>query len=215
MRRSIIVLLVLGIILTAAVLADIFAKGMAERAVAASIQEGLQLDDEPSVAIGGFPFVVNLFNGVVPEVTLDAERIGTGRVRFDSATLTLENVRLDAAALVSGEARSITIGGGRGSAVMSAATLSRLLQREGVPVTVDFIGGDVVVSPEGSPKQAEGVIALEGQNLVLSSSLLPETVSVRLPTIAEGLRYRSIDIAEGQAILEVGLGAGEFRLPEG
>ena len=49
MRRSIIVLIVVGIIVTAAVLVDIFAKGMAERAVATSVQEGLELEEEPGV----------------------------------------------------------------------------------------------------------------------------------------------------------------------
>ena len=125
MRRSIIVLIVVGIIVTAAVLVDIFAKGMAERAVATSVQEGLELEEEPGVAIGSFPFIVNLLNGVVPEVSLDAENVGRGRVRFDLVTLNLSNVRLDTSTLISGEAESITIGGGQGRAVMSATTLSR------------------------------------------------------------------------------------------
>ncbi|MPZ69756.1 MAG: DUF2993 domain-containing protein [Actinobacteria bacterium] len=215
MRRSIIVLIVVGIIVTAAVLVDIFAKGMAERAVATSVQEGLDLDEEPDVAIGGFPFIVNLLNGVVPEVSLDAENVGRGRVRFDLVTLKLSNVRLDTSALISGEAESIRIGGGRGRAVMSGATLSRLLQREGVDATIEFIDGEVIVSPEGSLEQASGDLSLEGRNLVLSSPLLPESVSLPLPVIAEGLTYRALEIGEGQALLEVGLSAGEFRLPEG
>lgn len=216
MRRSIIVLIVVGIIVTAAVLVDIFAKGMAERAVATSVKEGLELKEEPDVAIGSFPFIVNLLNGVVPEISLDAENVGRGRVRFDLVTLNLSNVRLDTSALISGEAESIRIGGGRGRAVMSAGTLSRLLQREGIAATIEFIDGEVIVSPEGSLEQASGELTLEGRNLVLHSSLFPgESISLSLPVIAEGLTYRALEIGEGQAILEVGLAAGEFHLPEG
>lgn len=215
MRRSIIVLLVVGIFATAAVLVDIFAKGMAERTVATSVKDGLELEEEPSVAIGGFPFIVNLLNGVVPEVALEAENVGRGRVRLDVVTLTLNNVRLDTDALLSEDARSIVIGGGRGTAVMSATSLSRLLQRQGVAATIDFIDGEVVVSPEGSLEQASADLSLEGRNLVLSSSLFPESVSLPLPTIAEGLTYRSLEIGEGRALLEIGLASGEFRLPEG
>lgn len=212
MKKSIIILIILGILIGGAVLVDIFAKGVAERSVAASIQENLRLKEEPAVSIDGFPFIINLFKGVIPKVTFEAEGIGRGAIKFDDATLVLDNVRLDAGTLISGKAGSVYVGGGHGELVMTAETFTNALHRFGATLNVDFENGSVIVSAEDLSSSGEGKLAIEGRKLVLSSALSEGSISIPLPSIAEGLRYRSIEVGNGQAALIVRITAGDFRI---
>ncbi len=215
MKKSIIFLIIIGIIASAVVLVDIFAKGVAERAVASSLEQSLELEEQPQVAIDGFPFIVNLLKGVLPEVTLDAEGLGEGRIRFDSATLTLENVRFEAGTLISGDPGAIEIGGGRGSAQMSDRTLTRALKREGADIVVAFIDGSVQLTSPSTGIEGEGQLSVEGSSLVLTSDALPGSFSINLPEIAGGITYRSVEVGNGLATLIVGLSRGTFELPQG
>lgn len=212
MKKFTIFVIAIGIICAVAVLLDIFAKGMAERTISTGVKEGLDLEDPPEVKIEGFPFVLDLMSGILEEVTVSASGIGEGNVRFDDATLTLDNVRLDYDTMFSSELDSVQIGGGSGEVRMTGRSLTRTLNEQGAPITVRFRSGRVVVELEGVGEE-RGDIALDGSSLVVSSPSLPQSYSLGLPQIAEGVSYRSVTVEGNEAVLGLGLSSGDFKLP--
>ena len=75
MRRPLTLLIVLAVVGLAGWVADNWARGQAEDRVAAAAQARLGLDQEPEVALGGFPFSTALVTKTVPSARLSAASV--------------------------------------------------------------------------------------------------------------------------------------------
>ena len=205
------VLVVVVIVAVVAVGADFVAKNIAEDQMAVEMREALELDDDPGVAVRGFPFLIHLLSGSLPEVAVDAEGLGDDGLRFDRGRLVLDNVRFELSELTSGSG-DVRFGGGRGEVDAGAEAITRALREAGAPIDVSIRDGRVFVTANTIPDEAEGDLDLEDGRLVLSSPSLRESYAVGLPDLGGRATYESLDTRGRTATLGVRLGAGTFRV---
>ena len=205
--RTFVVTLV--ILLGLAVAGDFVARNAAENQVAARAASSLELEDEPDVTIGGFPFLLNFARGTLPTVELAAEGVARRGITLREVVLTLENVRFDWEALSNGSG-SVRIGGGTGRALLTEDDFNALLREQGVPAEVRVSDGAVVAIVEGAEAPAE--VTLEGDSLLLSVPEVGAAYEIALPQIGSRMGYRSARLVERGLELRVGLRAGRLEL---
>lgn len=199
------------VLLGLAATADLVARGIAERRIAERAASSLDLDDEPDVTIGGWPFVLAVLNGTIPEIEVESAHVTRRDVSLDKVSLRLLDVEFDVASLGADGGR-VKIGGGEGEATMTDDSLTSLLQSEGAPVEVRFEGSRVLVRAEGVPGEARGDVSLDGGDLVVSGEGLPATYSVSLPRLGRRIDYSSLTIVGGRARLILDIEAGALSL---
>jgi hypothetical protein len=214
-RVVFVVSIALGALLMLLVAADAGLRALSQYYVSRSIQSSLELDERPSVSLGGFPFAVRLFSGDLPSVSVRARNVIADGVRLDRVDLTLRGVDLSAAKVLSTSDRSIHAESGDGTATMTAEDLTKALDDQGVPVTIEFSGGDALVSASGLPGAVEASVELSGASLVLKpiSADLPIAVSLMLPEVVSGIRYTSVHIDGSVVTLSFTLTNPDFTLP--
>lgn len=140
MRGFLITLVVLVLLLVGV---DFGARWLAEDRVAAQLQSQLKLDEKPSVAIGGFPFLTQAAAGSYPAVTLTAERIPYRQLRDITLVAELGDVSLPPQSLIDGSVRSIPARTVTASAQIDPTDLARILRVSDVtvaPVTAATLG---------------------------------------------------------------------------
>ncbi|MDT7743614.1 MAG: hypothetical protein QOE59_2692 [Actinomycetota bacterium] len=131
MRGFLITLLVLVVLLVGA---DFGARWIAEDRVAKQLQSQLKLDEEPDVAIHGFPFVTQAAAGDYGSVTLTAQHIPYRQLRDITLVADLGDVTLPPQSLIDGTVRSIPARTVTASAQIDPADLARVLHVSDVTV---------------------------------------------------------------------------------
>jgi len=200
----------LVILLVTAAVADVVARGIAERRIADRVQRSLELQDEPEAQIGGWPFLLNALDGTIPELDIVSSNLSRRGITLNQVTLHLVDLRFDVSELLR-EGGRVRIGGGDGAATISDDELTDLLQRQGAPVAVRFVGGRTVVMAEGLG-EATGTVSLEQGDLVVSADGLPRPYSIELPRLGRRIEYRSLAIADDRARLSLDLLPGMLEL---
>ena len=200
----------LVILLVTAAVADVVARGIAERRIADRVQRSLELQDEPEAQIGGWPFLLNALDGTIPELDIVSSNLSRRGITLNQVTLHLVDLRFDVSELLR-EGGRVRIGGGDGAATISDDELTDLLQRQGAPVAVRFVGGRTVVMAEGLG-EATGTVSLEQGDLVVSADRLPRSYSIELPRLGRRIEYRSLAIADDRARLSLDLLPGMLEL---
>jgi hypothetical protein len=214
-RVAFVVSISLGALLVLLVAADAGLRALSQYYVSRSIQSSLDLDERPSVSLGGFPFTVRLLSGDLPSVSVRAQSVIAEGVRLDRVDLTLHGVDVSAAKVLSNSERSIHAKSGDGTATMTADDLTQALDDQGIPVTVEFSGGDALVSADGLSGAVKASVSLSGASLVLKpvSAELPVSVSLLLPEVVKGIRYTSVHIDGSVVTLSFTLTDPDFTLP--
>lgn len=205
MRRLGVFLVVLAVV---AVAADFGARWFAQRAVATELAASFELSSEPSVTIGGWPFLVDFLKGRLASVEVETTEPSQTDVALDRITLTLEDVRFDPQRVMRGSIERVRIGGGSGTAGFSDDSLSRALRNRGVEVAVTFAAGEVVVESDGA--EVAGNLEVDAGQLLVSSDGGAST-AVELPSLGGRAAYRSLDIGDGVATLALEIEPGALR----
>ncbi|MGK5531798.1 LmeA family phospholipid-binding protein [Streptomyces sp. URMC 129] len=140
MRALRISLIVFGVLLVLALIADRIALSMAQGEVASQARSSLSLDSEPDVSIKGFPFLTQVLGNHLDRVDLGLDGY---EALVDEQTLTLEelDVRLDDVELGDGYSSAVAARAG-GEGLISYEELTRaygeLLAVSGTGFGVEF-----------------------------------------------------------------------------
>ncbi|PFG48624.1 Protein of unknown function (DUF2993) [Amycolatopsis sulphurea] len=123
-RRWVIVLGVLVILLVGA---DFGAAAVAEHAISQKARAQLNLSDDPSVEIHGFPFLVQALSGDYGHVSVSADGVPVGGNLHDvRVSAELEDVTAPLSDIASGNTKSIKIGKLTGGVTIKAADIARI-----------------------------------------------------------------------------------------
>ena len=142
-RRWVIALVVLVLLLVGA---DFGAAAYAEHMISQKARTQLQLTDDPSVTIHGFPFLTQALGGEYGHISVSAAGVPVADKLQDVAVnAELENVTAPLSDLTSGNTKAITIGELTGSVTIKAADLARLAPLDKIkdlriePASADYV----------------------------------------------------------------------------
>jgi hypothetical protein len=207
-------LIILGVILAILVAANFAARALAERTVSRELATTLSLSGNPSVSLGGEPFLWHAATGNIPSATIDGTDLSAGGVTFDRVHATLTDVTFPPFAVVAGHRAVIRAASGQGTATMDEAAVAALLKDRGVNLPVRLQGGRVLVT---LPIVGEipVVPTLEGNRLELRPDVsLPESItpslSFELPAVIDGVRYTGVVVRDGTAVISFRLDRPSF-----
>jgi len=201
MRRLVLIalLLLVGVL----VVGDFALRSAAENRISEAAFSSLELDSRPDVDIGGFPFAFRLVSGEIPSVTLAADRVSREEVVLRDVEVEFRDVEFSIGELISQDDRSIRLGPGRGVATITSGDASSAAQANGAPVVLRFSPGAVTVRSVDLGIQASARLQVNGSDLTIAPEGDLPAVTVPLPEIAPGVRYRSVEVESGEAILQV------------
>jgi hypothetical protein len=142
-RRWVIALVVLVLLLVGA---DFGAAAYAEHMISQKARTQLQLTDDPSVTIHGFPFLTQALGGDYSHISVSAAGVPVGGKLQDVAlNAELEDVTAPLSDLTNGNTKAITIGKLTGSVTIKAADLARVAPLDKIkdlriePSTADYV----------------------------------------------------------------------------
>jgi hypothetical protein len=182
------------------VIIDVVGRYVAEAATAKALESSLNLSGQPKVTIGGVPFLPHLMSGSFPSVTVEGQQVDSGELTLERVHAVLKDVRVHVLSLARGNRTTVTAASGTGTAVVSAAEITRVLQKRGTGVTVEFAGGRVRVQAPGIPAFIDANVDVESGQLVLRATALPQ-LGVGLPQVIPGVRYTTARIAGDEAVI--------------
>ncbi len=92
MKKLLVFLLIVAALLVAG---DFVAKNVGEAAAARQLKDRLQLEAEPDVSFGGFPFLLNVLRGTLPDVNVSAGELTRSGLTLIDVELTLNKLRFE------------------------------------------------------------------------------------------------------------------------
>jgi hypothetical protein len=199
LRKALLVVLLLLAALYVA--ADFGAKALADAGVSKELQSALQLSRRPDVSLGGFPFIPRLVSGRFDQVGASARGFESNGVSFALVTLSLRDVTFSTLRVLRGADTTIGIGGGSGTAEMTASQVEQALKAAGLHVTVRLKNGRVTVRVPQVRAETSLVLSIRKGKLVLRSSALPRPIRVRLPEVMPSIRYTAVSVQGARAVL--------------
>lgn len=237
MRGFLITLVVLVLLLVGV---DFGARWVAQDRVAAQLQTQLKLDEKPSVAINGFPFLTQAVAGSYGSVTLTAEHIPYRQLRDITLVAELGDVSLPPQSLIDGSVRSIPARTVTASAQIDPTDLARILRVSDVTVapvtattleqrdlgnvdpsqaveltsTTSVLGQSVRASVIATFRLSGGQIVLSARDITVDTGDAPSSVS---GAVSSALRSRlgsfSARVDPGQ--LPFSISATDLRAEDG
>jgi hypothetical protein len=208
-RKLLIVVVVLGGLL---VVADFAARAYAEGQAGQVLQRQLHLSKQPSVSLGGFPFLFHAAEGRFSSIEVDATDVVAAKVRIRKVTITLHDVNFSLTGLLTGGKSDVSAKDGEGNVALTADAVNAISKRRGVPVMVGFAAGKVTVQTDQLPGEAAGTISIKGRTLVVRPEGGGPSFSVPLPKLVPGIRYRKVAVIGDLAVLSFGIERREFKL---
>jgi LmeA-like phospholipid-binding len=190
----------LGAFVALLVVVDVGARFVAEAATAKALTSSLDLSSQPKVTIHGVPFLAHLASGSFPSVTLDGRNVDSGELTLKRVHTVLQDVRVPVMSLAQGRRVNITADSGMGTAVITAAEITRVLQNKGTGVTVEFEGGHVRLQIPGTAAFVNASVGVESGQLVLRSTVFQQ-LGVGLPVVIPGARYTAVRLVGDEAVL--------------
>jgi hypothetical protein len=137
-RRTLAVLIVL---VGLAVGADYGAAALTESAVARQMREQLNLADDPSVRVNGFPFLTQAVAGRYRSVDVTADHVAVGPLRDVQVRTQLRDVAAPLSQLVGGS-RTVTVREAEGTVRIGAPDIEKLLPGGVDRLSIDGIDRD-------------------------------------------------------------------------
>ena len=184
MRGFVITLVVLLALLVGA---DFALKTVAEDQVASRLQAPLNLPSEPSVDIGGFPFLPQAIAGRYSDVELSDSGITYGRLRNVTLTAQLEGVTLPLQSLIDRKVDSIPTQTVVASGRVAPEDLARVLDVSDVTVTavtqsdLDQLASAAAADSSGASGNAstlQGIDPSSAVQLTSTTSVLGQDLKV-------------------------------------
>ena len=190
MRRLAALLVTLAILLAA----DSVARYFAAARLSDGLRTALDLPQDPSVSIGGFPFLWDLARGDLESMTISTRSVRRGPLALERVKIDLESVRFSPVGALTGDIRSARVAGGNGTARISVVALEDALRAVGGLV------GDI------------GVEAFADSASVSGTTLSLGPVNLELPTLVPGMSYHSARVVDGGVRLAFRLGRTTLKL---
>jgi hypothetical protein len=132
------------------VMAALFAAGnviverMAEDKLAGVVRSTFDLDEDPLVEISGFPIILKVLNGSLPEISLRASGATVEDLTLRRVAASLEDVRIDGGLLTGGKLGA-RVGTGSVSAEATDEAVTRFLRAHDQKATIAFHEGGATV----------------------------------------------------------------------
>jgi len=208
-RRWLLILLILVAVL---VVADIAARAVTESRVSKALAQTVDAPSPPKVSISGTPFLVHLFTGRFPTVTIDAQDVKSGTVTLSSFHAVLHQVRAPAIALARGKGGTITAESGNGSATISESEAASLLRSHGIDGDVTFENGEAHVHIAAVGVTVTLSVDVQPHGLELFAPGFPGSVTLNLPEPVPGLRFTSAHIEDHGLVLAFALDHPTFTV---
>ena len=226
MRKLAVSLLVLAVVLVGA---DFGFRLWAETVVADRIDEALGLPQRPDVDLHGFPFTVQVVQSRFPRADLEMEGLRVGGLVFRRAALELHRVRFPRGRLFSPGPATIRARSGRAVAEVTDDAVTEYLRRQGLPLTVEFVGPEVrasgTIEAFGFEVQAsattelsisDGALVFEPQEIEVGEQVTIPASALRfeipLPQPIDGVRFDRLTVRDGVARVEGDLRDLSFRV---
>jgi LmeA-like phospholipid-binding len=199
MRKA---LVAFGILVLVLVGADFGLRALGEHWVSGQLQDSFELDQRPSVSLGGFPFLPRLVTGRFPSVTVEATgTVRTGRFPVSAVHLALQDVRFPPDQLLFGNKATIRAERGSGTAILTEQGINRAFPAT-VPITIRLSNGKVHIRTSGQREEVETRLRIVENRLVLvPEGPLPVEVRVGLPIFVPGLTYTGVKVEGSRARL--------------
>lgn len=195
MRRFLIVLAVLAVI---AFFGDTALRSVAEHRAADELQAGLSLSEEPSVGIGGWPFLVHLAAQSFPTVEISGRDVQIEGVAVTSFDLVLHDVEFSVSKLLSGGRKTVHVESGAGTITLSSDVISRRLGAEDLPFEFSIDGDEATLSAPELGGTVSVDVALVDHAITIDPPGF-DSISIDLPQVADQVDYRALSIS-GDAI---------------
>lgn len=219
LRRLAIGVVILGALFVAA---NVVAERVAEDKIAQAVQKHFELAVRPTIRIGGFPILLNVVRGDLPEVSFEARNL-----RVQDLTVALVRVRLDsihASGLFGGGLR-VTVGRGSVLAQVTDAALNVYLKSHGQNATIRLREGQTAVVratrplagrnrkivATGAVRYARGRFTFTPRTVTVDGQVPPpgfeqearrrSTLSVALPTLPGKIAIDRVETHAGFARL--------------
>ena len=189
MRKLLILLIV---VLVAAAAGDLWLRNYASDRIAARLATSLELNEEPEVEIGGFPFLLGALRGRFESISISGASLTREGIELEEVGLTLKNVRVAVTDALT-NLDKVRVGSGHGEAVLTEDELVGELQGAGAPI-------DPATLPD------DGEIPLEGASLVLGPHNFP------LPVVTDEMVWERAVVRDGDVHLSFRLGRTRLDL---
>lgn len=197
--------------------ANLVAERVAERRIAAQAQKTFGTSAPPEVSIGGFPIILNVLQGTIPNASLEGRGLIVDELRVDVFRIELEGISASLSDITGG--KPIRIERGLGQAEVTSEALTAYVRRD-YNVTVTVLPGKIRVSgpvrgttatAEGTPKRVGRILRFEPDRVTVEGKPLTGpalraarealTFEIDLPILPGGARITSIDYRDGRAVL--------------
>jgi LmeA-like phospholipid-binding len=176
MKRLVIGLLVLAVVLVAA---DFGAAAVAESMVSRQMRSQLNLADDPSVRINGFPFLPQALAGHYQSMDVEAQRISAGTLDELSVRAQLRNVTAPLPMLLGTGPKTIGVQVAEGTIRIPAKAVEKLVpevQKLRVEPVNDFVVQQAV--DDGADPALEDIDPDRAVRLVATSPLIEDGTEV-------------------------------------
>ena len=201
----------LGLLLVLVVgffIADFVAENTAEKRVeerlASSVEEAKNLD----VDVGGGLFLPQLFGGSFEEIAVSIDSIERGGLTVDDVRFTLRDVEFSADDLMGGGG-AVSVGGGRGRAVIGQESLDAAIRRKGIEAEI-VLDNSATVTARGVSGRVEQ-ISVEGDTVVFRAPPL-EPLRLDLPDTVADVRYSGARVLGNRLVLSLTVPKGKVDL---
>ena len=174
--------------------ADSIARYFAAQRLSDGLTSALDLSQEPSVSIGGFPFLWDLARGDLESMTISTRNVRHRPLALERVQIELKSVRFSPVGALTGDIRSARVAGGNGTARISVGALEEALRAAGGLV------GDI------------GLETLTDATTVSGTTLSLGPVNLELPTLVPGMNYHSARMVDGGVRLAFRLGRTILKL---
>ena len=149
MKRALLVFLLLVVAL--AVVADRAVEQVAEGVVARQLEA--EIGTQPSVEVGGFPFLTQALRGRYEQITVDAPSVRSGEVTVQDFQATLTGTQVPLSEVLNGSLSEVPVERLRGSGLVPWSTLE------------DASDGRLSLEPDGDQVRVSGSVRVLGQRL--------------------------------------------------
>lgn len=194
------------------VAADYVARNQAENQAGKQLAASLDLEEEPDVKLGGWPFLLKVLGGEIPSASFSTQEVRSRGVSLTEVEVDVRGLAFKLEDIMAGSRDAIKISGGGGTAVLAEDELGKVLRREGIRAEVRLTDAGVLVDPPRLSESVDGDISIDSGYLVITAG--GSTIgTVRLPQIVDGLIYGGVTVQEDKAVLSFDLEAATLTAP--
>jgi hypothetical protein len=190
-------LIVAGVLLVLALIADRVAVQVAQSAVATRLQGELKLADKPEVSAHGFPFLTQMFGGRYDDVEVTAK--GVSAQQFSGLTVHahLRGLRAPFSALTRGDIDEVPVDHVQGTVGLPYDQIARAANIPGLTLTangdsvrvagtVTVLGQTLTASAHARAEVRNGTVIVTADHAQVVGVRLPAAV---LPLVERGLSF--------------------------